>query len=80
MIQHAFWLIYKKMKAEERYGRGGYHCVLLLLLAWAVLSLSHILLQMSETAPMSRSTLSLVLLLPKLQLTMVPPVATMSGK
>ncbi|KAF9028178.1 UPF0057-domain-containing protein [Hymenopellis radicata] len=21
---HAFWLIYRKMKAEERYGRGGY--------------------------------------------------------
>jgi len=21
---HAFWLIYKKIKAEERYGRGGY--------------------------------------------------------
>ncbi|EGO03527.1 hypothetical protein SERLA73DRAFT_129868 [Serpula lacrymans var. lacrymans S7.3] len=21
---HAFWLIYKKMKAEERYGRGGF--------------------------------------------------------
>ena len=21
---HAFWLIYKKMQAEERYGRGGY--------------------------------------------------------
>ncbi|KAG8946684.1 hypothetical protein FRC03_001314 [Tulasnella sp. 419] len=21
---HAFWLIYKKMKAEERYGQGGY--------------------------------------------------------
>ncbi|GJE86423.1 YqaE/Pmp3 family membrane protein [Phanerochaete sordida] len=24
---HAFWLIYKKMKAEERYGRGGYHYI-----------------------------------------------------
>ena len=24
--QHAFWLIYKKMQAEERYGRGGYIC------------------------------------------------------
>ena len=23
---HAFWLIYKKNKAEERYGRGGYQC------------------------------------------------------
>ena len=22
--QHAFWLIYKKMKAEERYGVGGF--------------------------------------------------------
>lgn len=21
---HAFWLIYRKMKAEERYGRGGF--------------------------------------------------------
>ncbi|KAI0635805.1 UPF0057-domain-containing protein, partial [Trametes polyzona] len=21
---HAFWLIYRKMEAEERYGRGGY--------------------------------------------------------
>ena len=21
---HAFWLIYKRMKAEEAYGRGGY--------------------------------------------------------
>ncbi|KAI0336793.1 UPF0057-domain-containing protein [Cubamyces sp. BRFM 1775] len=21
---HAFWLIYRKMQAEERYGRGGY--------------------------------------------------------
>ncbi|KAH7920318.1 UPF0057-domain-containing protein, partial [Leucogyrophana mollusca] len=21
---HAFWLIYKRMKAEERFGRGGY--------------------------------------------------------
>ncbi|EIW81548.1 UPF0057-domain-containing protein [Coniophora puteana RWD-64-598 SS2] len=21
---HAFWLIYKRMKAEEQYGRGGY--------------------------------------------------------
>ncbi|KAJ7039873.1 hypothetical protein C8F04DRAFT_1085183 [Mycena alexandri] len=21
---HAFWLIYKKMKAEERYGQGGF--------------------------------------------------------
>ncbi|KAJ7847705.1 hypothetical protein B0H14DRAFT_2769297 [Mycena olivaceomarginata] len=21
---HAFWLIYKKMKAEERYGAGGF--------------------------------------------------------
>ncbi|TCD64089.1 hypothetical protein EIP91_004561 [Steccherinum ochraceum] len=21
---HAFWLIYKKMKAEEQYGRGGF--------------------------------------------------------
>ncbi|KAF8882176.1 hypothetical protein CPB84DRAFT_1686815 [Gymnopilus junonius] len=21
---HAFWLIYKKMQAEERYGRGGF--------------------------------------------------------
>lgn len=25
-LQHAFWLIYKKMKAEEMYGRGGYRC------------------------------------------------------
>ena len=25
--QHAFWLIYKKMQAEERYGRGGYICM-----------------------------------------------------
>ncbi|EKM56551.1 uncharacterized protein PHACADRAFT_253744 [Phanerochaete carnosa HHB-10118-sp] len=24
---HALWLIYKKMKAEERYGRGGYHYI-----------------------------------------------------
>ena len=24
---HAFWLIYKKMKAEERYGAGGYRYV-----------------------------------------------------
>ncbi|KZT10400.1 UPF0057-domain-containing protein [Laetiporus sulphureus 93-53] len=24
---HAFWLIYKKMKAEERYGRGGFQYV-----------------------------------------------------
>ncbi|EPQ53560.1 UPF0057-domain-containing protein [Gloeophyllum trabeum ATCC 11539] len=23
---HAFWLIYRKMKAEERYGRGGFVC------------------------------------------------------
>lgn len=23
---HAFWLIYKKMKAEEAYGAGGYRC------------------------------------------------------
>ncbi|KDQ60245.1 hypothetical protein JAAARDRAFT_125660 [Jaapia argillacea MUCL 33604] len=24
---HAFWLIYKKMQAEERYGRGGFNYV-----------------------------------------------------
>ncbi|EAU87139.1 hypothetical protein CC1G_05828 [Coprinopsis cinerea okayama7 len=24
---HAFWLIYKKMQAEERYGNGGFHYV-----------------------------------------------------
>ncbi|KAF5367018.1 hypothetical protein D9758_003866 [Tetrapyrgos nigripes] len=24
---HAFWLIYKKMQAEERYGYGGYHYI-----------------------------------------------------
>ncbi|KAI0342315.1 UPF0057-domain-containing protein [Trametopsis cervina] len=24
---HAFWLIYRKMKAEERYGRGGFHYI-----------------------------------------------------
>ncbi|TFK67571.1 UPF0057-domain-containing protein [Pluteus cervinus] len=24
---HAFWLIYKKIKAEERYGRGGFYYV-----------------------------------------------------
>ncbi|KAG9051319.1 hypothetical protein FS837_009586 [Tulasnella sp. UAMH 9824] len=24
---HAFWLIYRKMKAEEKYGVGGYHYV-----------------------------------------------------
>jgi len=24
---HAFWLIYKKMKAEEQYGRGGFRYV-----------------------------------------------------
>ncbi|KAF8589165.1 UPF0057-domain-containing protein [Ramaria rubella] len=24
---HAFWLIYKKMKAEEQYGRGGFQYV-----------------------------------------------------
>ncbi|KAF9009543.1 hypothetical protein BDQ17DRAFT_1406575 [Cyathus striatus] len=24
---HAFWLIYKKMQAEERYGVGGFHYV-----------------------------------------------------
>ncbi|KAG6330614.1 hypothetical protein ID866_8474 [Astraeus odoratus] len=23
---HAFWLIYKKMEAEERYGHGGFIC------------------------------------------------------
>lgn len=23
---HAFWLIYKKMQAEERYGNGGFLC------------------------------------------------------
>jgi len=23
---HAFWLIYKKMEAEERYGHGGFLC------------------------------------------------------
>lgn len=26
---HAFWLIYKKMQAEERYGHGGFICELL---------------------------------------------------
>lgn len=25
---HAFWLIYKKMQAEERYGNGGFLCEL----------------------------------------------------
>ncbi|KAJ4468775.1 hypothetical protein J3R30DRAFT_3304686 [Lentinula aciculospora] len=24
---HAFWLIYKRIQAEERYGRGGYNYV-----------------------------------------------------
>ncbi|KAF9068845.1 hypothetical protein BDP27DRAFT_1383422 [Rhodocollybia butyracea] len=24
---HAFWLIYKKMQAEERYGQGGYRYI-----------------------------------------------------
>ncbi|TFK17163.1 UPF0057-domain-containing protein [Coprinopsis marcescibilis] len=24
---HAFWLIYKKMQAEERYGSGGFHYI-----------------------------------------------------
>jgi len=24
---HAFWLIYRQMHAEERYGAGGYHYV-----------------------------------------------------
>ncbi|CCL99792.1 uncharacterized protein FIBRA_01814 [Fibroporia radiculosa] len=24
---HAFWLIYRKMKAEERYGRGGFQYI-----------------------------------------------------
>ena len=24
---HAFWLIYKKMQAEERYGVGGFMCM-----------------------------------------------------
>ncbi|KIM85834.1 hypothetical protein PILCRDRAFT_817073 [Piloderma croceum F 1598] len=24
---HAFWLIYKKMQAEERYGYGGFHYI-----------------------------------------------------
>jgi len=24
---HAFWLIYKKMQAEERYGHGGFRCM-----------------------------------------------------
>ncbi|KAI0089496.1 UPF0057-domain-containing protein [Irpex rosettiformis] len=24
---HAFWLIYRKMKAEEQYGRGGFHYI-----------------------------------------------------
>jgi len=24
---HAFWLIYRKMKAEERWGVGGYHYI-----------------------------------------------------
>lgn len=24
---HAFWLIYKKMQAEERYGDGGFRCM-----------------------------------------------------
>jgi hypothetical protein len=24
---HAFWLIYKKMRAEEAYGVGGYHYI-----------------------------------------------------
>ena len=23
---HAFWLIYRKMRAEERYGQGGFVC------------------------------------------------------
>ncbi|KAG8749557.1 hypothetical protein FRC14_001267 [Serendipita sp. 396] len=23
---HAFWLIYRRMKAEETYGHGGYRC------------------------------------------------------
>lgn len=26
LSQHAFWLIYKKMQAEEKYGYGGFHC------------------------------------------------------
>lgn len=26
---HAFWLIYKKMEAEERYGNGGFLCELI---------------------------------------------------
>ncbi|KAF8868203.1 hypothetical protein BD779DRAFT_1600910 [Infundibulicybe gibba] len=26
---HAFWLIYRKMQAEERYGNGGYQCAFL---------------------------------------------------
>ena len=25
--QHAFWLIYRKMVAEERYGQGGFRCM-----------------------------------------------------
>ncbi|TFY73704.1 hypothetical protein EWM64_g10308 [Hericium alpestre] len=27
LVQHAFWLIYRKMKAEEQYGHGGYHYI-----------------------------------------------------
>lgn len=26
LSQHAFWLIYQKMRAEEQYGEGGYRC------------------------------------------------------
>jgi len=29
---HAFWLIYKKMAAEERYGHGGFLCEIITLI------------------------------------------------
>ena len=34
---HAFWLIYKKMQAEERYGNGGFLCESILFIYASVL-------------------------------------------
>lgn len=38
---HAFWLIYKKMQAEERYGHGGFRCMYSIFLFLGILGINN---------------------------------------
>jgi len=67
---HAFWLIYKKMEAEERYGNGGFLCELIPFIHASILraDVEQKILEMDNTNPSTAMAQRFTRLLPTMVL------------